>query len=193
MGCLQSPGPTLPEVLIRTSGQITSPWLSRGTLPGLRARTPRASSKGSCAPSSSTKLLPRLTAPPLLGPMGVGPSPPPPLASKPLRPGAGDSGLLYVLTGARKPVLPKGMDQSWQHTRRGAGACSPPTGHRAWRAPGSSRLPAQWPCSPLPSPTAAGRRRGSAAPHTAQPPSGVCSRCAEDTPACSSQHPREPP
>lgn len=121
---------------------MASPWLSRGTLLGPRSQTPQVPGPPPPPPSSSLhKLLPRRTAPPPLGPLGVAPSPPPPLASKPLRPGTGYGGLSYVLPGARKPALPEVSDRSWQHTRRGAGACSPPTGHRAWQAPRSSRLP----------------------------------------------------
>lgn len=59
----------------------------------------------------------------------------------------------------------------------------PPLAFRLQGGAGSSGLPPVLP-APHPSPTAAGCRPGSAAPHTAPPPSAAWSRCAEDTPAC---------
>lgn len=73
------------------------------------------------------------------------------------------------------------------HQEGGAGAAAGLLA-RAWqiRAPPTSLQPPASPTPvPSPSPTAAGRRLGSVAPRRARPPSAVCSRCAEDTPACS--------
>lgn len=75
--------------------------------------------------------------------------------------------------------------QRWPHARRQE--------QQLQGVAGLGLLPPSSPSAQAqPSPTAAGRRPGSAAPHTAQPPSAACSRCAEDAPVCGREQTRPP-
>lgn len=151
---------------------------------------------------SFNKLLPRPTEPAHPGPYESGSSPPPPPESKPRRVGLGQ-GRMASSGSCWRPQVSSARSKPSElaaHQEGGAAVCAPPSGQLATGRGtfgGSSCLPpASLPSPtprPSPSPIAAGRRPGSAAPHTAQPPSAVCSRCAEDAPACSPRHPQDPP
>lgn len=80
--------------------------------------------------------------------------------------------------------------QPWLQSKQ---LSAPPTSLRPGGVPTPPlALPPRPLAPPLlsPSPTAVGSPPGSAAPHTAQPPSAVCSQCAEDTPAYGPDHSR---
>lgn len=112
-------------------------------------------------------------------------------------------GLTLPTTPSRQQILPQASAMSClvprassaqskqsalaAHQEGGAGAAAGllAQARQVWAPPTSLQPQASPTPVPSPSPTAAGRRLDSTALRTARPPSAVCSRCAEDSPACS--------